>query len=225
MSTEATPADPSAGVASRRPDSRYAGFLRLALELAVAVVLVMLVRALVAQSYFVPTPSMEPTIRTGDRVVVLKPGEVSRGDIVVFDGSATFAAADRTSYMSDGLLGRTLSGAADMVGVDLGEQDFLKRAVGLGGDRVSCTPEGGLVVNDEQVPEPYLAPDVAACDTPFDVAVPEGHLFVLGDNRPQSADSRAHLGDPGGGMVPQDDVVGRVVLRYWPLDAVGGIDP
>ena len=72
--------------------------------------------------------------------------------------------------------------------------------------------------------EPWLAPDTAACEFPFDVEVPQGRLFVLGDNRSDSADSRAHLGDPGGGMVPVEDVVGHVSWRYWPLDHLGGLE-
>ena len=107
--------------------------------------------------------------------------------------------------------------------IDLGEQDFLKRVAGVGGDRVSCTPKGGLVVNGSPVDEPWLAPGTTACDTPFDVKVPQGRLFVLGDNRSDSADSRSHLGDPGGGMVPVDDVVGHVSWRYWPIDRIGGL--
>lgn len=198
-------------------------FRRVALEVGVALLLVMLVRAFVAQSYYVPSASMEPTVRTGDRVVVLRTSDVARGDVVVFDGTETFAQADRTTFMSDGLLGRTLSGVADALSIDLGEQDYLKRVAGVGGDRVSCTPEEGLVVGGEPVDEPYLPEGTAACDIPFDVEVPPDHLFMLGDNRGESADSRAHLGHPGGGMVPVDDVVGTVALRYWPLDAVGGL--
>lgn len=223
MADGATSADTSAEVAPRRPGGSR-GFRRLVVEIAVALVLVMLVRGLVAQSFFVPSPSMEPTVMTGDRVVVLKTTEVRRGDVIVFDGSDGWAAGDRTTYMSDGLLGRTLSSVAGWVGVDLGEQDFLKRVVAVGGDRVSCTPEGGLVVAGEPVEEPYLPDGMAACTDPFDVEVPAGRLFVLGDNRAHSSDSRARLGEPGGGTVPVEDVVGTVELRYWPLGDVGSVD-
>lgn len=206
--------------------SRGRAVRRLALEIGIALVLVMLVRAFVAQSYVVPSASMEPTVRTGDRVVVLKAfggRDVARGDVIVFDGTETFAAADRATFMSDGLLGRTLSAVADGLSVDLGEQDYLKRVAGVGGDRVTCTPADGLVVDGEPVDESYLPDGAAACETPYDVEVPPEHLFVLGDNRPESSDSSDRLGNPGGGMVPLDDVVGTVTYRYWPLDAVGGV--
>lgn len=215
-----TPAGDPAGV-----DVRPAR--RLMLEIAVGVLLVMLLRAFVMQSFHVPSPSMEPTIAPGDRVVVTKIGasQVERGDVIVFDGTDTFAAADRTPFVSDGFVGRTLSALASTLSIDLGEQDYLKRVAGVGGDRVSCTPGRGLVVNGRAVPEPYLAPGTRACDTPFDVEVPPERLFVLGDNRGDSADSRSHLGDPGGGMVPVDDVVGHVAWRYWPMDRIGGFGP
>lgn len=213
-----TPAGPPAGV-----DVRPAR--RLLLEIGVAVLLVMLLRIFVMESFHVPSESMSPTIAAGDRVVVTKIGasDVERGDVIVFDGTKTFAVADRTPFASDGLIGRTLSAVASTLSIDLGEQDFLKRVAGVGGDRVTCTPEEGLVVNDSPVDEPWLAPGTPACDTPFDVKVPQGRLFVLGDNRANSADSRAHLGDPGGGMVPVDDVIGHVAWRYWPLGRIGGV--
>lgn len=214
-----TPAADAAGV-DVRPARRWL------LEIGVAVLLVMLLRIFVMESFHVPSDSMAPTIEPGDRVVVTKIGasDIARGDVIVFDGTDTFAVADRTPFASDGLIGRILSGAASTLSIRLGEQDFLKRVAGVGGDHLTCTPEGGLVVNGDQVTEPWLEPGTAACDTPFDVEVPQGRLFVLGDNRSDSADSRAHLGDPGGGMVPVEDVVGHVSWRYWPLDRLGGLE-
>lgn len=213
-----TPAGDPAGVVVR-PGRR------LVLEIGVGVLLVVLLRAFVIQSFHVPSASMEPTIAPGDRVVVTKIGaeRVERGDVIVFDGTDTFAAADDTTLASDGVLGRALSAMASTFSIDLGEQDFLKRVAGVGGDAVACTPDGGLVVNGEPVDEPWLPTGEKACATPFEVEVPAERLFVLGDHRSSSADSRSHLGDPGGGMVPVEDVVGQVAWRYWPPARVGGL--
>lgn len=215
--SESTPAGDPVGV-----DSRPAR--RLLLEVGVGVLLLVLLRVLVIQSFHVPSGSMEPTIRPGDRVVVTKigAGTVQRGDIIVFDGTTIFAGGASDSSVAGGRLGRALAAGASTFSIDLGEQDYLKRVAGVGGDTVSCTPDGGLVVDGDPVAEPYLAPDEVPCEHPFEVVVPPERLFVLGDNRSESADSRSHLGDPGGGMVPLDDVIGHVVWRYWPLARWGG---
>jgi signal peptidase I len=195
----------------------------------VAIVVMMVVRGLLVQSFYVPSGSMEPTIEPGDRILVDKlasGADLQRGDIVVFDGTTTFATADRTPHPSDGLLGRLVSGAATLVGVDLGEQDFVKRVVGLPGDHVvCCDQQGRLTVNGVAVDEPYLYPGDRPSELTFDIVVPQGRLWVMGDHRSDSADSRAHLGDPGGGTVRLSDVVGRAFFRYWPLGSAGGLGP
>ena len=193
----------------------------------VAVVVMLLVRGFLVQSFYVPSGSMEPTIEPGDRILVNKLAsgdDLTRGDVVVFDGTTTFAVADRSPHQADGLVGRTLAGAASAVGIDLGEQDFVKRVVGLPGDHVvCCDADGRLTVNGKAVKEDYLYPGDKPSELTFDVTVPAGRLWVMGDHRSDSADSRAHLGDPGGGMVRVQDVVGRAVVTFWPLGRLGGL--
>jgi signal peptidase I len=192
----------------------------------IALLVMMVVRALLVQSFYVPSASMEPAIRPGDRILVDKTADADdlrRGDVVVFDGTRSFAVADRSPQQADGLIGRVLGGAASLFGVDLGEQDFVKRIVGLPGDRVvCCDAEGRVTVNGRPVEEDYLPEGTRPSETTFDVTVPAGRLWLMGDNRSNSADSRAHLGDPGGGMVRISDVVGRAAATYWPLDRLGG---
>jgi len=196
------------------------------LLLGVAVLVMVLVRGFLVQSFYVPSGSMEPTIEPGDRILVdkLQGGHsLQRGDVVVFDGTTTFAAADLTPHQDDGLVGRTLAGAASLLGVDVGEQDFVKRVIGLPGDRVvCCDTQGRLTVNGIAVDESYLHAGDSPSDLTFDIVVPAGRLWVMGDHRSDSADSRSHLGDPGGGTVRLDDVVGRAVATYWPLSRLGG---
>jgi signal peptidase I len=213
-----------AAAASERPQGGPSWLLLAGVSLLV----MMLVRGFLVQSFYVPSGSMEPTIEPGDRILVNKliDGDaVRRGDVVVFDGTTTFAAADRTPHQSDGVVGSVVGGAASLIGVDLGEQDFVKRVVGLPGDHVVCCDgDGRITVNDVPLTESYLHPGDEPSDLTFDVVVPAGRLWVMGDHRSNSADSRAHLGDPGGGTVRVEDVVGRAGATYWPLTRIGGFD-
>jgi signal peptidase I len=189
----------------------------------------MLLRGLMVESFYIPSGSMEPTLRPGDRILINKIGGASslqRGDLVVFDGTHIFAApsagpgSDQNSAV--GRIMGSMALMASRLSIDLNESDYVKRVVGLPGDHVACCDAGGLLtVNDVAVDEPYLYPGDKPSDLTFDVTVPVGRIWVMGDHRSDSADSRAHLGDPGGGMVPLDDVIGRAGLIYWPPSRIG----
>ncbi|RSS82636.1 signal peptidase I [Streptomyces sp. WAC06614] len=147
--------------------------------------------ALVYQPFTVPTDSMVPTVRPGDRVLAQRVdgAQVRRGDVVIFTDAVWSNAP------------------------------MVKRVVAVGGDTVRCCGQGGrLTVNGKELDEPYLetGPSGAASDTPFEVTVPEDNLFLLGDRRAASLDSRAHLQEAGQGTVPRGAVTGRVDARVWP---------
>ena len=148
---------------------------------------------------------MLPTLEPGDQVLVMRPTidrEVQRGDVVVVDVRGTFL-GDRPA--TGPLAGSVLSPAPDNVFV-------VKRAVAGPGERIACcSDDGRLLLNGEPLDEPYLPSAVAPSEEQFDVVVPEGRWWLLGDNRPVSEDSRSHLGSPGGGTVSTDVIVGRVV--------------
>lgn len=167
--------------------------------LGASVLVALLLRALAIQVFLIPSASMQPTLRTGDRILVEKLSKYSRGiqrgDVVVFDGADVWTAPS----------------ASD---------DFVKRVVAVGGDHVQCcTADGRLVVNGTAIDEPYLLEQGRT--RPFNVLVQPNRLWVLGDNRAQSADSSAFRGVPGGGSVPASSVIGRVVAVIWPPSRAG----
>lgn len=167
------------------------------------VALVLVLRGSLA-TYTVVSGSMSPTLRVGDRLWVDKVSPrlrgVHRGDVVVFRDPGGWGAAARLAA----------GGSADAP--DGGEAPLVKRVVGVAGDRVVCCESGRLLVDGVALDESYLPTGRPASSLGFDRTVPEGRLFVLGDDREGSLDSRALTGTPDGGFVPVDDVVG-VVLR------------
>jgi signal peptidase I len=209
MDTEAQPTerDRSSGPAPQAAEGRSRFALppritaavpggRITLTLLTCLVFVLLLNTFVAQPFQIPSGSMESALRIGDRVLVNKVAyrfgaEPQRGDVVVFDGTGYF-----------------------------GDADYIKRVVGVGGDHVvCCDKEGRVRVNGRSVDESaFLYRGDSPSTVPFDVVVPGGTLFVLGDHRSDSSDSRDHLGSPGGGMVPVGDVIGRADWIVWPLD-------
>lgn len=213
-----------AGPETRRP--RRGGWLRETVTVLIsALVLSVLIKTFLAQAFYIPSGSMEDTLELGDRVMVNKlapgPFDLERGDVVVFvdpDGWLGELPPDTRPAWQ-----RAVSDVLTWVGLlpqDAG-QHLIKRVVGVGGDHVTCcSADGELTVNGEAIAEPYLKPGSAPSETEFDVVVPEGYLWLMGDNRANSADSRAHLGDPGGGMVPVENVVGRAFVILWPADRI-----
>ena len=191
---------------------------RIAVLLAVAAVVVVGVRATLVQTFVIPTGSMEPTLQVGERVLVSPAAAtlrgLHRGDVVVFDGSGVF---DPQPTPSSSALTRAGRAVAAAVGVPVGTRDYVKRVIGLPGDRVACCDDVGRVtVDGRPLDEPYVHPGDAASLVRFSVVVPAARLWVMGDHRTASADSRAHLGDPGGGTVPIRRVIGLVVAVSWP---------
>jgi signal peptidase I len=191
----------------------------LALLVGVALVLAIAIKALFLQAFYIPSGSMEDTLVFNDRILVQKVsywggGTPQRGDVVVFADPGSWLGA-RDSAASVGPVAKAL----ELFGLYPTGGHLVKRVIGVGGDTVKCCDRRGRVtVNGTPLDErSYLRPGVAPSETTFETLVEDGHLWVMGDNRSNSADSRVHLGDPGGGQVPVEDVVGKVFSVVWPL--------
>lgn len=187
--------------------------------LVVALGLSFLVRTFIVQAFYVPSQSMENTLMPNDRILASKLstrfGGVKRGEIVVFRDPGDWLDAAQKEPAGG------VAGMLEWVGLlpsNTGD-DLVKRVIGVGGDNVRCcSPDGRIVLNGVPLTEPYLKPGDTTDDVRFDVTVPEGRIFVMGDNRNASADSRYHLNQDQG-TVPVGNVVGRVVLTVWPVSA------
>lgn len=192
-----------------------------------ALALSFLIKTFLFQSFWIPSASMEPTLINGDRILVTKwrpdPLPLRRGDIVVFKDPANWLADDPVSTTGLKRVGQEILMLTGLLPEDAGKH-LVKRIIGLPGDHVECTDiEGKVSVNGEELTEDYIAPGSRPCGKVFSVDVPDNALWVMGDNRDDSFDSRGHMENPGGGTVPRDHVVGVAFALVWPFDRFTGL--
>jgi len=203
-------------------------FARDAVIIVVAALVVsFLIKTFLIRSFFIPTDSMESTLIRDDRIIVSQlhggPLDLRRGDVIVFVDPGGWLSV-QSGVSEDDPLSRLLDGVSLFLGLSSPDDNehLVKRLIGLPGDTVTCCDElGAMSINGVPLAEPYVSlPDgvTKVSSNDFEVVVPEGALWVMGDNRYNSADSRRNMDKPGGGFVPVDNVVGRAIVISWPQE-------
>lgn len=200
----------------------------------IAVVVSALVKTFLVRSFYIPSGSMEDTLQINDRILVdeLTPrwNGYERGDIVVFQDPGGWLPVHPSTPQSPFVEG--VDWLLTLVGLSVSDSEdhLIKRVIGLPGDHVvCCNALGQITINDMPIDESaYVKLDPGHSSpnlVPFDVVVPEGSLWVLGDNRDHSKDSRFNQEQPGGGFVPIENVVGRAFVITWPISRWAFLDP
>jgi signal peptidase I len=242
--------------APEQPERKRGAVREAAILLTIAIVLYYVMLTFVARPYLIPSESMEPTLHgcagcVGDRIMVDKLtfrfSKPEPGDVVVFKGPPSWNIGYKSIRSANPVI-RTLENGLSFIGfVPPDENDLVKRVIATGGQTVECRAATGLTVDGKKLHEPYLDPTTMMADPAVypclgnefgPVTVPEGRLWVMGDNRTHSADSRAHCtnlpadaqrgllctGDPMAGTVPVDNVIGKARFIAWPPSRWGGVD-
>ncbi|MCX4781327.1 signal peptidase I [Streptomyces sp. NBC_01264] len=204
--------------AAARPHRSF--WKELPLLVGIALLLALLIKTFLVQAFSIPSDSMQNTLQRGDRVLVdkLTPwfgSEPERGEVVVFHDPANWLSGEPTP--DPNIAQKALSWIGLMPSAE--EKDLIKRTIAIGGDTVECKKGGPVVVNGKELDEPYIYPGNTPCDDfPFGpLTVPKGKIWVMGDHRQNSQDSRYHQQDSTHGFVPVSDVVGRAVVVAWPV--------
>src|SRR5215469_4190243 len=225
----------------QEPKSRWSFLTEMVVLFVVALTIALLIKTFIVQPFYIPSASMENTLLVGDKVlvnkIVYRVRPISRGDIVVFNGAGSWQPPvnqgptnhNPIARLYDATLGKLFDAVRGLFGTAPGQTDYIKRVIGLPGDHVvCCNAKGDITVNGVPLTEsPYLIPGAKPSEGPFDIVVPPGRLWVMGDNRPQSADSRLHdcsytytppqcVSYDKTGTVPEDRVIGRAFMIFWP---------
>jgi signal peptidase I len=230
----------SSGTSRRRSrkgaEQKKGSLLReLPVLLLIAFVLALVVKTFFVQAFFIPSGSMEQTLHgcigcTGDRVLVNKVpywfDDPEPGDIVVFKGPDTWTPEVTVTEPANRFTGALLWLGRAVGVAPPSEDDFVKRVIAVGGQTVQCCdPEGRVMVDGEPLDEPYIHENTPIESRAFGpVTVPEGRLWVMGDHRSASADSKAHMGDQYSGTIGVDDVIGKAAVIVWPVSRFGLLD-
>lgn len=204
---------------NRKPKGR-SFWKELPVLIVVALVLALVIKTYAIQAFYIPSGSMQDTLQIGDRVLINKvvyhTRSIARGDIVVFNGDGSWDYGQPQG--STNIFSKFIGDLQDIVGANHDSDVYIKRVIGVPGDHVACcNAQGKVTVNGVPLTEgSYLYPGNAPSTTPFNITVPPGRLWVMGDHRAISYDSRGHMGQPGGGTVPEKSVMGRAFVIIWP---------
>ncbi len=208
--------------AASKPKKPRSFWKELPLLIGIALVLALLIKTFLVQAFSIPSDSMQNTLQQGDRVLVdkLTPwfgSEPERGEVVVFHDPDNWLAGEPTP--NPNAIQKALSWIGLMPSAE--EKDLIKRVIGVGGDTIECKGTGPLRVNGKALNEPYVYPGNTPCTMDdgggqFKLKVPEDKIWVMGDHRQNSLDSRYHQQDKHKGFVPVNNVVGRAIVVAWP---------